>query len=40
MGGGGHLNIAGCQLEDTTVEDARKALGATIRKMIEEKDLI
>ena len=40
MGGGGHLNIAGCQLEDTTVEEARKALGATLRKMTEDKDVI
>jgi len=40
MGGGGHLNIAGCQLDNTSVEDARKALGATLRKMIEENDLV
>ena len=39
MGGGGHLNIAGCQLENTTAEDAKKALGATLRKMVEDDDL-
>ena len=39
MGGGGHLNIAGCQLDNTPIEDARKALGATLRKMIEDNDL-
>lgn len=39
MGGGGHLNIAGCQLDNTSVEDARKILGATLRKMIEDNAL-
>jgi len=40
MGGGGHLNIAGCQLEGTSVEEAKKALTATLRKMLEEKNVI
>ncbi len=39
MGGGGHLNIAGCQL-DTTVDEAKKALILTLHKMIEDDDLV
>jgi len=39
MGGGGHLNIAGCQMENTSVEEAKKILGATLRKMLEDNDL-
>ncbi|MCF0228352.1 MAG: DHH family phosphoesterase [Parasporobacterium sp.] len=39
MGGGGHLNIAGCQMEDTPVEEAKKALVLTLRKMLAENDI-
>ena len=39
MGGGGHLNIAGCQLE-TTAEEAKKALILTLGKMLEDNDLV
>ncbi len=39
MGGGGHLNIAGCQLE-TTAEEAKKALILTLCKMLEDNDLV
>ena len=39
MGGGGHLNKAGCQLE-TTAEEAKKALILTLGKMLEDNDLV
>ena len=35
MGGGGHLNIAGCQLENMTIEQAIEMLKATISEMTE-----
>ena len=39
MGGGGHLNIAGCQLENTTVEQAIETLKTTISEMTEAGDI-
>ena len=39
MGGGGHLNIAGCQLDNVTIEEAIATLKATISNMIEAGDL-
>lgn len=36
MGGGGHLNIAGAQLDGVTLEEARQKLKDTIIKMSEE----
>lgn len=36
LGGGGHLNIAGAQLKDTTVEATKNLIKATIQKMTEE----
>ena len=39
MGGGGHLNVAGCQLENTTIEEAIATLKATISKMAEAGDI-
>ncbi len=36
MGGGGHMNTAGAQVENSTVEDTKKKLSLTIRKLIEE----
>lgn len=36
MGGGGHINTAGAQLENSSVEDSKKKLKLTLRKMIEE----
>ncbi len=35
MGGGGHLNIAGCQLEKTTLEEAISYLKNTLAQMLE-----
>ena len=37
MGGGGHLNIAGAQLEDIAVDDAINMLKDTLDIMIEEE---
>ncbi len=39
MGGGGHLNIAGAQLKDTTLEEARASLKETISSMIEKGEV-
>ncbi len=39
LGGGGHLNVAGCQFEGASVEGSILALKDTIDKMIEEGDL-
>ena len=39
LGGGGHLNIAGAQLPDYTMEEARELLKRTIREMKEEGDI-
>ena len=36
MGGGGHLNIAGCQLENVSVEHAMDLLRTTISEMTDE----
>ena len=36
MGGGGHLNVAGCQLENTSVENAMDLLRTTIGEMTDE----
>ncbi|MCF0142130.1 MAG: DHH family phosphoesterase, partial [Parasporobacterium sp.] len=36
MGGGGHLNTAGAQMYQSTIEDTKKKLILTINKMIEE----
>jgi len=39
LGGGGHLNVAGAQLEDMTIEEARVKLKETLDIMIEEGDI-
>jgi c-di-AMP phosphodiesterase-like protein len=39
MGGGGHLNMAACQMENATLADAEGALKNTLDSMIEEGDL-
>jgi c-di-AMP phosphodiesterase-like protein len=39
LGGGGHINSAGAQLEDISIEEAIKILKITINKMIEEEEL-
>ena len=39
MGGGGHLNVAGCQLSNTSIEEAIETLKSTINKMTEARDI-
>lgn len=39
MGGGGHMNIAGCQLEDKTIEEGIAFLKQTIDTMTENGEL-
>ena len=39
LGGGGHLNVAGWQFENSTIEESIEALKQTIDTMIEEGDL-
>ena len=35
MGGGGHLNMAGCQLDGLTIEEAMEQLKRTLDELIE-----
>ena len=39
MGGGGHLNMAGCQMENTPVLEGIGILKKTLDKMIEEGEI-
>ena len=39
MGGGGHLNVAGCQISDCTVMQAKHMIQETLDKMIIEGDI-
>ena len=39
MGGGGHMNIAGCQMEEMTIPEAIGVLKHTLDQMIEEGEL-
>jgi len=39
IGGGGHMTVAGAQLENCTIEEAKVIVKVTIDKMIEEGDL-
>ena len=39
MGGGGHLNVAGAQLVDCTVYEAKRKIEETLDQMLEEGDL-
>ncbi len=36
MGGGGHMNVAGCQMSNTSIEDVKVILKRTLDTMIEE----
>ncbi len=40
LGGGGHMNIAGCQLKDKTMDEAVALLKQTIDQMMEEGELV
>ena len=39
LGGGGHLNMAGAQIPDLTISEAKDLLIRTIREMKEEGDI-
>ena len=39
LGGGGHLNIAGAQLEHYSIAEARDVLKQTLQKMLDEGDI-
>ena len=39
LGGGGHLSMAGAQLTDCTLEEAKKRLKDTLDNMIQEGDI-
>ena len=40
MGGGGHLNTAGCQLSGSSISEAIGILKATLDTMIEDGELV
>ena len=39
LGGGGHMSVAGAQLADVTIEEAREILKKTLEKMKKEGEL-
>ena len=39
LGGGGHLNVAGAQLSDCTVVQAKHMIQDTIDEMLKEGDI-
>jgi c-di-AMP phosphodiesterase-like protein len=39
LGGGGHVNIAGAQIQNRTIEEVRADLEETIDKMLEEGEI-
>lgn len=39
LGGGGHMNVAGAQLENITIEDAVKLIRDTVRQMVEDNEV-
>lgn len=39
LGGGGHLNVAGAQLSDCTIDEAIRRIQSTIDEMLEEGDI-
>ena len=39
LGGGGHRTIAGAQLADVTIEEAKTRLKAVIKEMLEKGDI-
>lgn len=39
LGGGGHLNVAGAQLEDCTIETAKRIIKETLEEMIKEGEI-
>jgi len=39
LGGGGHLNMAGCQLQNCTIEQAKNIIRRTLDEMMKEGDI-
>ena len=39
LGGGGHLNVAGAQLVDCTIESAKRIIKDTLEEMLREGDI-
>ena len=39
LGGGGHLNVAGAQMTNCTLSEAKRALQDTIDTMLEEGEI-
>ena len=39
LGGGGHMNVAGCQMEDVSITEAIGVLKRTLDTMIQEGDI-
>jgi c-di-AMP phosphodiesterase-like protein len=39
LGGGGHMNIAGCQMEDVSLAEAIAVIKETLDTMIEEGEI-
>jgi len=39
IGGGGHMNIAGAQIEDMDMEDAKEMLMRTVKTMVDNNDI-
>mgnify|MGYP003376114378 CR=1 FL=1 len=39
LGGGGHMSVAGAQLKDISIEEAKKKLKDTIIEMAAKKDI-
>ena len=39
LGGGGHMSVAGAQLENMTVEEAEEKVKAVLDSMIEKNDI-
>jgi len=40
MGGGGHLNVAGAQIEDSTVDEVIARIKSILDNMIQEGEII
>lgn len=39
IGGGGHMNVAGAQLENTSMEEAKELVKNTLKEMLENKEI-
>ena len=39
MGGGGHMNVAGAQLENRSIQEAKRMIEDTLDEMLKEGDI-